>query len=46
MGSYHKASWQVKYACQLVNVSKFIDAANANIIMAACGKKKWYKNLM
>jgi len=40
MGSYHKASWQVKYARQLVNISKFIDSANANIIMAACGKKK------
>jgi len=26
MGSYHKASWQVKYARQLVNISKFIDS--------------------
>lgn len=40
MGSYHKACWQVKYACQLINVNKFIDSANANIIMAALSQKK------
>lgn len=34
MGSYHKACWQVN------NINKFIDSANANIIMAALGQKK------